>query len=203
MPTLFQSPTSPKKPETAVGPLTCFAVNPDGIRFETQEEEEKVILFLRQHIIVNVGWVLMTLVLLISPIGLVPFALQSFPFLLVGHPGYMVVGTAFWYLATFGFALASFIHWFFNIYIVTNERIVDIDFIHLLFKQFSQAEITKIQDISYSTGGILATVFDYGNVLIETAGEFPNLEFASVPHPGKVVEAIRNLEGKIKGDANL
>ena len=191
------------KAQSSMGPLTCFAVNPDGIRFETQEEEEKVILFLRQHIIVNVGWVLITLILLVAPMGLIPFVLQSFPFPLANHPGYVVVGMAFWYVATFGFALASFIHWFFNIYIVTNERIVDIDFIHLLFKQFSQAEISKIQDISYSTGGIFATVFDYGNVLIETAGEFPNLEFASVPHPEKVVEAIRSLEGKIKGDANL
>lgn len=191
------------KAQSSMGPLTCFAVNPDGIRFETQEEEEEVILFLRQHIIVNVGWVLITLILLVAPIGLIPFALQSLPFPLANHPGYVVVGTAFWYVATFGFALASFIHWFFNIYIVTNERIVDIDFIHLLFKQFSEAEITKIQDISYSTGGVLATVFNYGNVLIETAGEFPNLEFESVPHPEKVVEVIRGLEQKIKGDANI
>jgi hypothetical protein len=54
-------------PKVGMGPLTCFAVNPKGVRFETQEEKEEVILFLRQHFIVNVPWILTALVLIFSP----------------------------------------------------------------------------------------------------------------------------------------
>lgn len=220
MPTLFESPPKKtvfakpdkpvnvgmKKPEkfpNKMRPLTSFAVNPDGVRFETQEPQEKVILFLRQHLIVNIPWVLFTIILLLAPTILVPFAYQFLPNDFVSHPSYVLVGTAFWYVATFGFALASFIHWFFNIYIVTSERIVDIDFIHLLYKRFSQAELTKIQDISYSAGGIVATVFNFGNVVIETAGEAPSLEFFAVPHPDRVVETIRTLEEQVKNEGLL
>lgn len=179
----------------ALGPLTCFAVNPKGIRFETQEAEETVVLFLRQHLVVNVPWIAIAILMALAPTIVFPFILAFFR-VPVGIPvSYVVVGMAFWYVATFGFILANFLYWFFNIYIVSNQRIVDIDFLYLLYKQFSQAELGRIQDITYTTGGIFAALFNYGNVYIQTAGELPNLEFEKVPHPDQVVETIRSLAG--------
>lgn len=211
MPTLYVSPTQKVTPKTTVKkssipqfiasdeppthmrPLTAFAVNPQGLRFETQEEEEVVILFLRQHFIVNIPWILITILLLLAPTVIFPklFSVMSINFSL--PTGYFLIGTLFWYLATFGFALASFIGWFFNIYIVTNERVVDIDFFYLLYKKFSEAELSKIQDISYTSGGVLAAIFNYGYVTVETAGEAPNLIFELIPYPERVVETIRAL----------
>lgn len=173
--------------------LTAFAVNPTDLRFETQEETEKVILFVRQHFIVNIHWILITFLLIIAPTVLFPLLFPVLSLNVTFPASYYVIGTMFWYLVTFGFMLASFIGWFFNIYIVTNERIVDIDFYYLLYKKFAQAELTKIQDINYTSGGILAAIFNYGNVVVETAGEEPNIEFESVPHPERVVETIREL----------
>lgn len=178
---------------TPMNLLTAFAVNPKGLRFETQEDAEKVILFLRQHIVVNVPWILMTILLVIAPTVLFPLLFRALSLSMTFPVSYYIVGTIFWYLATFGFALASFIGWFFNIYIVTNERIVDIDFFYLLYKKFSQAELTKIQDINYTSGGLLAAMFNFGNVVVETAGESPNIDFELIPFPEKVVETIREL----------
>jgi uncharacterized membrane protein YdbT with pleckstrin-like domain len=152
-----------------------------------------VILFLRQHVIVNVPWIVMTILLVIAPTVIFPLLFRALSLTMTFPAPYYIVGTMFWYLATFGFALASFIGWFFNIYIVTNERIVDIDFYYLLYKKFSQAELAKIQDINYTSGGILATLFNYGNVVVETAGEAPNIDFELIPFPEKVVETIRDL----------
>jgi uncharacterized membrane protein YdbT with pleckstrin-like domain len=181
-------------------PLTAFAVNPTHLRFETQEDTEKVILFLRQHFIVNVPWILITIILVIAPTVIFPILFRALSLNMTFPTSYYVVGTMFWYLATFGFALSSFIGWFFNIYIVTNERIVDIDFYYLLYKKFAQAELTKIQDIRYTSGGILAAIFNYGNVTVETAGEAPNIDFELVPHPERVVETIRELTEHEKGE---
>jgi membrane protein YdbS with pleckstrin-like domain len=180
-------------------PLTCYAVSPDGIRFETQEDEEDVILFLRQHIIVLVPGILLILILLLTPLFLVPFLLRFLTLPIVVPSRYFVVGTAFWYVMTFGVAIMSFLRWYYNIYIVTNKRVVDIDFLHLLYKEFSEARLDKVQDISFKSGGIFAAFFDYGDVIIETAGEAPNIEFISVPKPAKVVETISNLLEKEKG----
>ncbi len=207
MPTIFEAPAKSNKtvntpvapssmPPSKMRPFTTFAINPDGVRFETQEAAEDVILFLRQHIIVNVPWIVVTLILASAPTIIFPllFQLVHLPFAIPA--GYLIVGALFWYLATFGYALANFIAWFFNIYIVTNERVVDIDFIYLLYKQFSEAELMKTQDISYATGGMIAMIFGYGNVTIETAGETPNLTFKKIPYPERVVETIRSLTGK-------
>ena len=214
MPTLFQAPTkTSKKPmkkealaptatktsvHSVMTPLTCFAVNPSGVRFETQQDDEEVILFLRQHIIVNIPWVLLAAILIVAPLFLFPMVLGNLklPFLI--PPGYILVGTLFWYLASAGFILTSFLRWFFNIYIVTNERVVDIDFLHLLYKEFSEARLEKVQDLSYKTGGIFAAFFNFGDVAIQTAGELPNFEFDSVPRPDHVVSTISELVEHLK-----
>ncbi len=188
-----KSPLSPSPQSTIMKPLTAFALNPAGVRFETQEPEETVVLFLRQHIVVNVPWIVITIILILAPTVIFPFFSRIVGLSLNLPVGYTIVGALFWYVATFGYALANFIGWFFNIYIVTNERVVDIDFYYLLYKEFSQAELTKIQDISYTSGGIIATIFNFGNVAIETAGEAPNLVFEAVPFPERIVETIRSL----------
>ncbi len=182
-------------------PLTSFAVSPEGIRFETQDDTETVVLFLRQHMIVLLGPALLTVLLVITPVGLLPLLFRYLTLPFTRPTSYIIVGTAMWYVVTFGFALMSFLRWFFNIYIVTDKRIVDIDFIHLLYKEFSEARLDKIQDVTYKSSGIFSVFFDYGDAYVQTAGgDLPNIEFLSVPKPAKVVETISKLlekDGKI------
>jgi len=200
MPTVFQSPpeseTSPKKKQfhqTPLSPFATFAVAPDGIRFETQKQDEEVILFLRQHYIVNISWVVLSILFFIAPPFIFPFIMSITPFSIQIPAQYIFIGTLFWYLATFGYVLANFVGWFFNIYIVTNQRVIDVDFYYLLYKHIAEAQLTKIQDLAYATGGISATIFNYGYVRIQTAGNDPNIEFERVPKPAIVVSTIREL----------
>ena len=53
---------------TNSNPVSSFAVCPPGVRFATQDPDEKVILLLRQHPIVNLGWILVALIMLLMPI---------------------------------------------------------------------------------------------------------------------------------------
>ncbi|OGG01614.1 hypothetical protein A2Z33_07545 [Candidatus Gottesmanbacteria bacterium RBG_16_52_11] len=204
MPTIFEQPqAAPSAPgaqpapadisdSVPMMPLTAFARKPRGVHFETQEKEETVELFLRQHPIVNIPWLILTGILVTMP-SLFPVLLRMFELPFTVPPQYLIVGTLFWYIATFGFVLTSFLHWYFNIYIVTNERIVDIDFMYLLYKHFAVAELHKIQDISFAAGGVFAAIFDYGDVFIQTASEVPTIRFEKVPKPHIVVETIRDL----------
>lgn len=176
-----------------MGPLTSYALHPDNVRFETQEEQETVVLFLRQHIVVNVPWIILAFLMLIAPTIIFPLLLSIVRVTIHVPMGYIIIATIWWYVATFGFIVAKSLGWFINIYIVTNERVVDIDFYYLLYKHFAEAELNKIQDISFSSQGIFATIFNYGEVTIETAGEAPHLVFEMVPHPEHVVETIRSL----------
>ena len=98
-----------------------------------------------------------------------------------------------WYTLTLGFALETFLVWFFSVFIITDERIIDVDFLSLLFKDISSAKIDAIQDISSKTGGALATVVDYGTVYIQTAGESTEIQFENVPQPAKVAAVLNEL----------
>lgn len=67
-----RSSIPPDKTRTIMSPLTAFAVSPEGVHFETQESDEEVVLFLRQHLIVLVPSVLLVVLLIVAPILILP-----------------------------------------------------------------------------------------------------------------------------------
>jgi uncharacterized membrane protein YdbT with pleckstrin-like domain len=173
--------------------FTSYAERPLGVHFETQHEEEEVVIFMRPHFVVNIPWIAATVLLVAAPFGIIPFLL-SFATTLPPIPiKYYVVGLAFWYVATFGYALVNFILWYYNLYIVTTERVIDIDFLQLLYKRLSEARLKNIEDVTYAAGGFFAAVFHYGNIYIQTAGETRNFEFHYIPRPADVVKTIGTL----------
>ena len=168
--------------------LSAFVVRPKNIRFETQERKEKIILLLRRHWITNLAWIFLTMILTISP-----FFFSRVPGIALLLTRYAVIILIPWYLFVFAFILESFLTWYFNVNIVTDERIVDINFYSLLYKEISHCKIDKIQDVSFNMGGIMGTFFNYGNVLIQTASEVPVFQFEAVPQPALVVRKLNDL----------
>ncbi|HET7098615.1 MAG TPA: PH domain-containing protein [Patescibacteria group bacterium] len=171
--------------------LSAFCLYPDGVDFETRDEKEKIILLLRQHPIVNFKWILTTLALLTGPT--IISLLGVFSTLPTGFP---LVITLAWYLVTSAYAIEGFLDWYFNVYFITTQRVVDVDFYNLINKRVSDAEIEKIQDVSYATGGVLRTLLNYGDVFIQTAAEVSEFKFEAVPSPEKVVKILDDLRMK-------
>ncbi len=97
--------------------------------------------------------------------------------------------------------------WFFNIFILTDERVIDVDFLNLFSRVISDAKIDHIQDVNSEMSGVWQTFFNFGTVFIQTAGEKPQFIFQNIPQPDKVVEIINHLidleeqeklEGRVK-----
>lgn len=180
----------PPFPNPQTPSSSAFVVDP-AISFETQQEGEKAVLLLRAHLITQVPWILLVFLMLFVP-PLVSAALS----ILSVNVGAFLTGRAvlvlflFWYLFTFGFAFEQFIKWFFNIYLLTSERIVDFDFYGVLYKGISDARLSQIEDVSAKTLGAIPTFFNYGNVLVQTAAEQNEFEFERVPDPDAVVKII-------------
>jgi hypothetical protein len=183
-------------PSHSPGPLSAFCFYPEHVNFETRESQEKVVLMMRKHPITNLRWILISAVLVLAPgiLGVLPL-LEAFP------ANFRFIGVLGWYLATTAFVLENFLTWFFNVYFVTDERIIDVDFYNLIYKEVSEAEIEKIQDVTYKMGGVARTIFNYGDVLVQTAAEVPNFEFLAVPKPDKVVKILQDLRIEEKQEA--
>lgn len=193
MPDIFVNPTlSPREKHKAPGhthnPLAAYYYLPDNVNFETKEREEEIILFLRKHPITLLPKALFAVLMILAP-----SILSIFPILSFLPSNFQLIVVLGWYLITIAFVLESFLTWFFNVYLITDERIVDIDFYNLIYKEVSDANIDKIQDVTYKMGGVVRTLFNYGDVLIQTASEVPNFEFLAVPRPDKVATVLQDL----------
>lgn len=169
-------------------PFDAFAAKPLNVCFDSQLVDETILLLLRRHPITQLGWVGLVIVLLALPL------LFSYVNLLGFLPSqYHWAALLGWYLLVTGFALESFLTWFFNVYIVTDERIIDVDFYSLLYKNISSAKIDNIEDITAVTGGALGSIFNYGTIKIQTAAAVGEFEFEDVPHPDKITAFLNEL----------
>lgn len=182
--------------------LTSFSTFPSQVCFETQDDEEEVILFLRQHPIVMMPWFIVAVFMFT-----LPSIFSFFPPYAALPVTYQFVMTLIWYLFVFGFSLSKFMSWFFNIYIVTDERVVDVDFVNILFRKISIAKIDEIQDVNITASGAFETFFGYGNVFIQTAAEVSEFDFLAIPKPDQVGKILNQLidqeeqekiEGRVK-----
>ena len=169
-------------------PLSAFCYFPDGVDFETKSSEEKVVLLLRRHPITNIPWITVFILMLIAP-----FFLGIFPILSFLPDNFQLVAVMGWYAVTVILALEGFLTWFFNVNIITDERVVDIDFHNLIYKEVSDTKVDNIQDVTYKMGGVIRTIFNYGDVQIQTAAEVPEFEFLAVPKPDRVAKVLQDL----------
>lgn len=169
-------------------PLASFCYYPEHVHFVGADEQEKIVLLLRRHPITNIKWILVAIFMLFAPL-LVSFApfVNSFPV------NMQIMLLLFWYLVTVAFILEQFLTWFFNVYIVTDERVFDVDFHNLVYREITDANLEQIQDVTVRVGSFIRTIFGYGDILIQTASEMPQIEFDAVPQPDRVAEILREL----------
>ncbi|OGY28951.1 MAG: hypothetical protein A3F35_02420 [Candidatus Woykebacteria bacterium RIFCSPHIGHO2_12_FULL_45_10] len=168
-------------------------MDPASCHFENQEKDEQVVLILRSHPITNLGWIVVTIVLALVGLGtfLVLVMLPAITKFFDSQD--LVIFLLAWLTLLAGFAIQRYLSWYFNVNLVTNKKIVDVDFLHLFYKQISQTSLENVQDITTHTGGVFQNHFDYGDVVIQTAGEMANFEFLLVPDPEGVQKKIMEL----------
>lgn len=177
-----------KLPGHTHNPLAAFCYFPDHVRFVNQDPKERVVLMLRKHPITNVRWIFLAFILLITPAFL---PLLSFFELLPGE--FQLVISLAWYLVTTAYIFEKFLSWYFHVNIVTDERIIEVDFLHLVYREITDANIDQIQDVTVEVGSAIRTTLNFGNVIIQTAAQIPKIEFEAVPQPDRVAKVLRDL----------
>jgi hypothetical protein len=179
--------------------LASFAKNPVNINYFGEDEDEKILYLLRRSHITNLGWQLLAILMLIAPVFFTPY-LWTLQF--DGHallkPTYLGILLLSWYLMIFGFTLFKFFNWFFNVYIITNKKIVDFDFYGLTYKNIADTTLSSVEDVTAKISGPFNMIFNIGDVFVQTAAENREFDFAQIDDPGKVRDIISDLVAKIK-----
>lgn len=152
----------------------------DEYHFEGQRPNERVMFVRNQHPVVLFRPTLFFIVSLLIPYLLIRFTGGGFRLYALGL-----------YTAPALFWIASIYYAYFNgFYILTNQRLLNINQRGFFNTQVSEAELNRIQDVSSEIAGFLQTLFKYGDVTIRTASNASLLILKNIGDPYNVQQAI-------------
>lgn len=77
-----------------------------------------------------------------------------------------------------------------SVLIVTSEKLVQLLQRNVLDRKISQLSIGDVQDVTVMQRGVMSRVFNYGTMIVETAGEQQNYTFNFVPYPFEYSQEI-------------
>jgi membrane protein YdbS with pleckstrin-like domain len=181
-------------PKTKQSVNGSFVTSPQNVSFEQQYENESLYLLLRPHEITNVPWIISVFILLLVPLIGSGVIYSFFPaFFASLSPLYAFVLFMFWNLLVLTYAFYRYVVWFFSVYLVTNSRLVDVDFVGLFHKDYTETHIGNVQDVTSKTSGPIQVMFNFGLVYVQTASEQTEIEFEDVPQPDVVTKIIGDL----------
>ncbi len=77
-----------------------------------------------------------------------------------------------------------------NVILVTNDKIAQVLYRTLFDRKISQLSIGDAQDVTVTQKGVIARFFNFGTIVVETAGEQQNYTFTYVPDPYQASKTI-------------
>jgi uncharacterized membrane protein YdbT with pleckstrin-like domain len=111
------------------------------------------------------------------------------------------------FLANLFWFVWQFEDWRNDTYQVTDRYIYDIDRLPFGFREDrKQAELSNVQNVATKQDGLLRTIFNYGDVEVETAGADSDIIFEAVREPGRIqndIFAKRNSYRQKQEEAQL
>lgn len=162
--------------------LHAFCTYP-RIRFETQHDHETVALAIRAHPFTQIPWIVISIIGLFLPLIIDAFILFDVP------ATTLFFVNIFWFMLIITFIFYKILCWIFNVGIVTNERVLDVDY-RFATNEMTEAAAYDVTDVTFRSSGFFAQLFNYGDIFIQTAGTNQNIEFLRVPRPGVAVTII-------------
>ena len=165
--------------------------------------DEDIVAVLREDILLMVVWAIqivsLFLFFLIARVVLVSFEVNKF--ILEIFSTILYIG-GISLILTF---MMRFHNHFLSMYIITTHRAVDIDQMGLFVREVNSLSMDNIENVSYKKTTVWENLFDFGSVIIETAGSDKGLAttngfvFEHVSNPSSVSMLISGLrENNIK-----
>lgn len=95
--------------------------------------------------------------------------------------------------------IIGFIIWtnyYLDVLIITNKRIIDVEQHHLFRYDVAEVRFERIQDIRVEVNGLIASLFDFGNITIQTAGSSKEFAIKLIHRPNLLKDIISQQQNK-------
>lgn len=165
-----------------------------------QRPDEKVIKFLRRQWFTWLFIIVAGVFMLAVPTALAWF-FQDKLLTALEHPvlgPIIVILGSIYVLCVWLFSFLEFTDYYLDTWIITNDRIINIEQRGLFNRVASELHLAAVQDVTSDVKGMIRTFFDYGDVLIQTAGESERFMFKGIDHPEKIKELIIHVAQEYK-----
>ncbi len=165
--------------------------------FPSQQDDETIYLVVREHwvhlLLKVLIWAFFAAILILFN----RFSQSTLPGLTQGilGQGTLLVAQIYTMLLVLSLFLI-FVFYYLNIQVITSIRVVEVTQEGLFDHVVSELHIDKIEDATSQTVGILGTIFNYGDVFVQTAGTVDRFEFHNVPNPGGIEKMVLDLYEK-------
>ncbi len=83
--------------------------------------------------------------------------------------------------------------------LITNLGVIDIDYSDILYHDVAFTNFNLVEDVNYTKTGFFKSLFNYGDIFIQTAGGRENLEGLGVPNPARAAHIISDSIGHGEG----
>ena len=150
--------------------------------FKDQFEDEEVLFLFRKHpIVMRKGLIISMLALLAG----------TLPALVKPELSYFYGGLAFGFVLAIILFVPSWIIYWYSVFIVTNQRLIQITQKGFFNKSVVDIGLSKIQSTNYEIKGIQATLLGFGTIMIQTY--MGDLVVHEVHHPAEVIRKISEI----------
>lgn len=127
--------------------------------FKGQYDDENVLLVFRKHpVVMRKGLILFMFAILL---GTVPSFIKP-------ELSYFYAGLGGGFLLGFLVAFPSWVYWYFSVFILTDQRFIQITQKGFFHRTVSDVGINHIQSVNFQIAGVQETLLGYGSVLFQT-----------------------------------
>lgn len=150
--------------------------------FADQFDDESVLFVFRKHpVVMRKGLVMASVAILLG----------TLPSLIKPELSYFFGGLAVGFVLAFLIFFPSWIAWYFSIFIVTNQRLIQITRKGLFQKTVVDMNLNQIQSMNYQIKGLQETLLKFGTIMIQTY--MGDLVIHEVHHPEMVQKTIAKI----------
>jgi uncharacterized membrane protein YdbT with pleckstrin-like domain len=164
-------------------------------RFSGQRKGEELAFALRRHpltlVTPAVALLFMALLPLLFYAFFMPYTLAAF--LYPPYAGLFFLLAAIYYGFLWLIAAMEWSDYYLDVLLVTNKRIMRVEQRGLFNRVVAELELERIQDITSTVNGPIRTLFDFGDLAIQTASEVNRMLPKDIPHPVRVRRRIMEL----------
>ncbi|NCN07774.1 PH domain-containing protein [Candidatus Falkowbacteria bacterium] len=165
-----------------------------------QHAGEEIIFHIRRHWFIFFKIFLFFVLLSLVPVALYYLINQNMPILLDGNISYPLILILFltYYLILLIALFTAWTETYLDVWTITTDRIISREQNGLFNRVVSELDLRRVQDVTAEQKGFFPTIFYYGDVYIQSAGEKERFVFEQIPQPYKIAKIIQQLDEKAK-----